>query len=248
MKKICFTLFLFLQLTVALSAQFVSENDRQYIQERWDKADALEKSGKLAEAEKELKDLASRYPDNAGIWTFLGEILKKRLKTDEAIAACKRALSINPNWLQANRVLGLTYLQQTKDFESAVLFLKKEYELHIADFKRRNLPVGNDFYTSNLAEALFGAKKFEEAGVEFEKFVILAPDKDFYKMRLAVCYLELKRLPDAENIIKPLVDSFPDSYRVWKIYADVLKAQNRTPEADDAYQKYRSLCPKCAVE
>lgn len=248
MKKICFVLFLCLQITFVLTAQpiSVSENDNQDIKETWNKVVLLQKNGKFPEAEKVLRELASRHPNHAGVWSGLGYNLFRQKKTDEAILAFKRSLNINPNWLSSNRYLGLVYLHQKQDYDSAILYLKKAYELQFQDFKKRNIPLEKlGFFNTDLAEALFGAKRFEEASIEYEKFVALAPDKDYYKTQLAVCYLELKRLSEAENIIKPMIDSNTENYRVWKIYADILTGQNKPSEADEAYQKYRNLCPKC---
>lgn len=245
MKKFCFVLFLSLLLTIISNGQNIqmSESEIQYMKETWDKVSLLEKTGKFLEAEKEIRRLANKYPEQDRVWLLLGMNLWKQKKTEEAIYAFKRSLSINPEKNASHLYLGFTLMHQKKDFEAAIPHLKKANELHIEDFKRRNLPLGA--FNQHLAEALFGAKRFEEASIEYEQLVILKPEYLPYFARLILCFIELNRLPEAEKLLKQKIDDGNENYIVWRLYADTLAKQNKITESEEAYAKAKIICASC---
>lgn len=245
MKKFCFVLFLSLALNLASNGQNIqmSENDIQDMKQTWNKVSLLEKTGKFLEAEKELKQLANKYPEQDSVWLALGISLWKQKKTGEAIAAFRKSLSINPEKNASHLYLGFTLMHQKKDFEAAIPHLKKANELHVEDFKRRNLPL--DAFNQHLAEALFGAKRFDEASIEYEKLVILKPEYIPYLTQLALCYIESNRLSESEKLLKQKIDIGNENYFVWRLYGDALSKQNKISESEAAYAKAKILCASC---
>lgn len=221
----------------------MSESAIQDMKETWSKVGLLEKTGKFLEAEKELRELANKYPEQDIVWLALGMNLWKQKKTEEAISAFKKSLSINPEKNASHLYLGFTLMHQKKDFEAAIPHLKKANKFHIEDFKRRNLPL--DAFNQHLAEALFGAKRFDEASIEYEKLVILKPEYLPYLAHLTLCYIELNRLPEAEKLLKQKIDDGNENYIVWRLYGDTLAKQNKITESEEAYAKAKIICVSC---
>ncbi len=215
----------------------------QEIKIDWNKAALLEKDGKLFEAEKVLKQLTVEYPEHAGVWYVLGLNLWKQKKSDEAIAAFKHSLSIESEKNGSNLYLGFTLMHQKKDYEAAIPYLKKASEFHIKDFKSRNLPL--DAFNQHLAEAFFGAKRFDEARIEYEKLVNLLPNNIFFITRLALCFIETNRLSETEELLKQKIDNGIENYSVWKLYGDVLVKQGKIKESEEVYAKAKVLCANC---
>src|SRR5262249_8921454 len=57
---------------------------------------SLRQPSDLAEWEKRLAAAAEHYPDDAEIWIYLCDARSRRLGFDDAIAACDKALALEP--------------------------------------------------------------------------------------------------------------------------------------------------------
>jgi predicted Zn-dependent protease len=245
MKKFCIIFYVCFLFVLASNGQ-TSQLTKSKIQEikiDWDKAVLLEKDGKLFEAEKVLKQLTVEHSEHAGVWYVLGLNLWKQKKSDEAIAAFKYSLSMESEKNGSNLYLGFTLMHQKKDYEAAIPYLKKASEFHIKDFKSRNLPL--DAFNQHLAEALFGAKRFDEARIEYEKLVNLLPNNVFFITRLALCLNETNHLSESEELLKQKVENGIENYSIWKLYGDVLVKQGKTTESKEAYAKAKTFCSNC---
>jgi tetratricopeptide (TPR) repeat protein len=135
----------------------LTEKERQDVFSVFGKAESLEKAGKISESENELRHLADKYPAQSGVWYVFGLNLFRQKKSDEAISAFKKSLSIESEKNSSNLYLGFTLMNQKNDFEAAIPYLKKATESHLQDFRKRNLPL--DAFNQHLAEALYLATK-----------------------------------------------------------------------------------------
>jgi tetratricopeptide (TPR) repeat protein len=241
MKNLCFVLILFSLLPLIADAQTASiyENSNQDIQETWNKVEQLEKENNLIEGEKELRRLTESYPTHAGVWYVFGLNLIKQKKADEAITAFKNSLNIAPEAIGPLFYLGITLSNQKQDYKAAIPYLKKHLELQTQDFQRRNILGKIGSLNQHLAQALYGAKRFEEALVEYRQLVSRVPDNLPYLFQLTRCYLELQRFSEAEEILSRSVEFGKNSHVFWKLYGDVLSKQGKFAEAEQAYKKLR---------
>ena len=241
MKNLFFVLILFLSLNLIINAQTASiyENSNRDMQETWNKVEQLEKENNLVEGEKELRRLSESYPQHAGVWYIFGLNLMKQKKADEAVTAFKNSLSIAPEAIGPLFYLGITLSNQKLDYEAAIPYLKKHLELQTQDFQRRNISEKIGALNQHLAQALYGAKRFEEASVEYRQLVSLVPDNLPYLFQLTRCYLELQRFPEAEEILSQSVEVGKNSHVFWKLYGDVLSKQGKFAEAEQAYKKLK---------
>lgn len=241
MKNFCFVLIFFASLHLIAQAQTASifENSNRDIQQTLSKVEQLEKENKFLEGEKELRRLTESYPEHAGVWYVFGLNLMKQKKTDEAITAFKNSLNIAPEAIGPLFYLGITLMNEKQDYEAAIPYLKKQLELQTQDFERRNIPEKIESLNQHLAQALYGAKRFEEASVEYRKLVSRVPDNLPYLFQLTRCYIELQRFPEAEEILSRSIEYGKNSHLFWKLYGDVLSKQGKFAEAEQAYKKSR---------
>ena len=79
-----------------------------------DHAIALEKQGKLPEAEQEWHHWLAANPKDAGAYASLGVVLSKETKYAEAAKAYRRALALNHNLPGIQLNLGLAEFKQNK--------------------------------------------------------------------------------------------------------------------------------------
>jgi len=93
-------------------------NDKRWEQARKDLA-----QGKAGEAKAEFEQLIKQYPNEADLYLFLGMSLLRLRDPPAAVLAIKRALSINPNHIEARTLLGYVELEIRGDVDAAI----KEY-------------------------------------------------------------------------------------------------------------------------
>lgn len=129
------------------------------------------KSGQRGVALQLFQHMAARYPQLAGIQVNIGIIHLQDGKTEEAIAALKRALQINPANAVAQHHLGIAYRQAgkfsaAKDAYLQALKLKPDYaNAHL------NLGILYDLYLQQLPQALEHYKHYQRLAATEDKQV-----------------------------------------------------------------------------
>ena len=142
------------------------------------------KSGRIAEAEPLLRQLATERPDDAGLHLQLGRVLAAQGKKDEAITEIQSALKISPNDSEAQRDLAD--------------LLKESGKLPDAEKTYRDLvkssPNDAELHHS-LGEILLKQRNFPEAEQEFQAAIRLKPDFGAAYGSLAIAANENKNYP-----------------------------------------------------
>jgi tetratricopeptide (TPR) repeat protein len=129
-------------------------NDKRWEQARKDLA-----QGKAGEAKAEFEQLIKQYPNEADLYLFLGMSLLRLRDPPAAVLAIKRALSINPNHIEARTLLGYVELEIRGDVDAAIKEYARVVEL------RPDLP---EAYT-NLAVAQKKKGDLDQAIVSLNK-------------------------------------------------------------------------------
>src|SRR6266850_2626918 len=142
------------------------------------------KSGRVAEAEPLLRQLATERPDDAGLHLQLGRVLAAQGKKDEAITEIQIALKYSPNDSEAQRDLAD--------------LLKESGKLPDAEKTYRDLvkssPNDAELHHS-LGEILLKQRNFPEAEQEFQAAIRLKPDFGAAYGSLAIAANENKNYP-----------------------------------------------------
>jgi len=87
-----------------------------------------------------------------------------------------------------------------------------------------------------MAQVYIEQKRYTEALEKLDRAIALEKDNIWYLERLAFVQTELRRIQDAANTYKRLIDLNPKSSRYYDITADLLLTANRHPEAMNILQ------------
>ena len=142
------------------------------------------KSGRIAEAEPLLRQLATDRPDDAGLHLQLGRALAAQGKKDEAIPEIQTALKLSPNDTEAQRDLADLQTQSGSLTEA-----EKTYRDLV-----KSRPDDPEVHHS-LGEILLKQRNFPEAEQEFQAAIKLKPDFGAAYGSLAIAADENKNYP-----------------------------------------------------
>jgi len=195
---------------------------------------ALQREGKLDQAEGIYKEIISVNPHHPDALHFLGVLHFQRGATEAAIEAISKAIEAAPDYLDAHNNLGNIYME-TRRFDEAEAEYRRAVELAPDHIGARNnlgtvlralkrfdeaetifrdaLDDRPDFYPLhyNLGYLLH-QKGEEEAAVDhFFKAVVLDPDQARSKVRLGLALISLGRREEAEALYREWVEKEPDN-------------------------------------
>jgi len=147
---------------------------------------ALEQTGRVAEAIKEYQQTLLLKPDYAVAYYNLGNTLLQIGRTAEAVEQYTQALQINPDYTEAHNNLGFA-LQQTGHLSEAI----KHYEQSL------QLNPDNAAAHNNLGLALLQTKPPSEAIEQFEQALQINPDYAEAHNNLGIALRKIGRIEDA---------------------------------------------------
>lgn len=98
----------------------IKDKDDVYFQ--FIRADVLAMSGETRKSTAELLKLVEHYPNMAFFYLLIAENYGKEKRFGEALAACEKALEINPDFADARAYLGRLYATEGKHAEAARAF------------------------------------------------------------------------------------------------------------------------------
>ncbi len=142
------------------------------------------KSGRVAQAEPLLRQLAAERPDDAGLHLQLGRVLAAQGKKDEAIPEIQTALKLSPGDSEAQRDLADLFAESgnladaEKTYRDLLTSRPNDAELH-----------------QLLGEILLKQRHFPEAEQEFQAAIKLKPGLGAAYGSLAVAAAENKNYP-----------------------------------------------------
>jgi tetratricopeptide (TPR) repeat protein len=157
------------------------------------------KSGRVAEAEPLLHQLAAQHPDDASLHLQLGRVLAAQGKKDDAITELQSALKLTPGDSDAQRDLA-DLLFQTGKLPDAEKVYRDLLVSHANDAELHQ----------SLGEALLKQKKFPEAQEEFLTTIKLKPNLGAAYGSLAVAADENKNYPLAIKALDERAKYLPE--------------------------------------
>jgi tetratricopeptide (TPR) repeat protein len=137
-------------------------------QRAFDAAKAHLKAGRMADAERGFRDVATRWPELGGAHANLGLMLRNAGKHDESIAALEQAVKVSPKQPAFHNQLGISYrhkgqFQKARNaYEQALALDDNHADAHL------NLGVLLDLYLADASLAL----------VHYERYLALSPSGD----------------------------------------------------------------------
>ncbi len=154
-------------LLFALSSSSAAETNSSLSSDtRWEQARKDLSQGKASEAKAAFDELLKQYPNDADLELFLGMSLLRLRDPQAAVLAIKKAISIDPNHVEARTLLGYVELEVRGDVDAAIREYTKVIELK---------PDSAVAY-ANLAVAQKKKGKLDGAIASLNKALALKPD------------------------------------------------------------------------
>lgn len=200
------------------AAAHVGPPSRETVPFHNNRANALRRAGRLAEAEHLLREVVAIAPDEWQPWHNLGQVLRDQGRHDEALAALRRATGLEPGY-GANHAMVGELLHKLGRFNSARAALRRGIELGcggdpnvwslLANAHRHlgllddaiehfrhvvSLSGGAAYARSNLGVALTLAGHLDEALREFDLALAQDPGDDTVCANAAYAHLTAGRL------------------------------------------------------
>ncbi len=193
-------------------------------------------TGRVEQAEDQVRQVIEGYPSNSDAHRVLGQILDSQRRTDEAVAEYGQAIALRPSYWRNYFELGLTYYQANRRPLAAAQFRRVtelmpesargfqvlgsmyqtmgELELARENYERSlefgALPAAH----SNIGLLEWAAGNYEAAAEAFAAAVALAPDDFRYRRNLGDAYRVLGREEEALAEYRRAVEKAADVVRV----------------------------------
>jgi tetratricopeptide (TPR) repeat protein len=201
---------------------------------RWQEARKSLADGKAAEAKATFEELLEQYPQDADIHLFLGISLLRLREPQAAEAAVAKALSINPNHVEARTLLGWIDSEIRGDFEAAIKEYSKVVELRpdlpeaynnlgvaqkrkgdlakAADSFNKALKLNPDYSAaiSNRGWVLAEQNQWIDARREFERALTINPGDDGALYGLSQALREARDYAGAQKVLSQLIARSPN--------------------------------------
>jgi tetratricopeptide (TPR) repeat protein len=189
-------------------------------------------AGDLARAEQLYLQTLEADAQHVDAWHLLGAAYLMQGRTNEAVAALRRALTLNANHGPAHDNLGIALVRQGKVTEAIAQFqqavrLKPDYaETHL-----------------NLAAALVQERRFEEAVTSYREALRLQPYHAEAHHRLARVLTHLGRRAEAVAAWQTTTTLDPRHFQAFSALGEALALLGQPQEAIASYRRAIELKP-----
>ncbi len=200
------------------------------------RASAFADIGALEDASKELSDLRSMQPKNAGIWVETGEVYQQMSEHDAAKGCYKTAIAIDEKFVRAYDLLGVILLKEGKTDEA----------LEAIRFATRISPRNRDRHQL-MGKILLARGDTEGARNAFHLSVARSPSKGSQSAAVAELFFISGRADLAEEEYNAAIEAEPDNMRFYNRRGIVLRRQRKHKEAIDNYRLAQKLSPRDSV-
>lgn len=224
-----------LAVLASIGVSFAADSSSPLVGEkRWQEARKSLAEGKAAEAKATFEELIKEYPQEADLHLFLGISLLRLREPQAAQAAVKKALSINPNHVEARTLLGWIDSEVRGDFEAAIKEYTRVVELRpdspeaynnlgVAQKRKGDLTSAADSFSnalklkpdysaaiSNRGWVLAEQNRWSDARREFERALAINPGEDGALYGLSQALREARDYAGAQKALGQLIARSPN--------------------------------------
>ena len=203
-------------------------------EERWELGKKYLAAGKAKEAKEVLAELSKSYPEEADIYLFLAIASLRLRDVPGAEIAIRRALSLNPDHVEARTLVGWIDLEVRRDYAGAVGEYSRVVELRpdwpeahnnlgvarkkrgdleqaVASFNRA-LELRGDYSEawSNRGWVHAEQKKWREAQADFEQALRFNPNDEGALYGLSQALREVRDYAGAQKALSALIARSPN--------------------------------------
>jgi tetratricopeptide (TPR) repeat protein len=187
------------------------------------------------EALNDIKILIKDYPNDSLLFNICGVFYKEIGQLDEAVKRFKKALSINPEYVEAHNNLGVTLQnlglmdEAVKSYEKAIAFKPDYTEAH-----------------HNLGVTLQNLGLMDEAVKSYEKAIAFKPDYIGAHNKLGNIFKELRQLDEAVKSYEKVIAINPDYAEAHYNLGNTLRELGQLETAIKSYEKVIAIKPDYA--
>jgi tetratricopeptide (TPR) repeat protein len=184
------------------------------------------RAGRLAESAELFGQAARDDAKGAEDYCNRGMILTRLGKTDEAIAALKKALAIRPEFFEAFYNLGIAYREQDRPADAI-------------DVYRRALALqpGNDIIRNNLGNALCVVGRYEESIEQLRAAIATRPDNADYHYNLGIALQLAGKEDDARDSFGRAIELNPGLIEGYTNLGSLLLSQGKLDESAEVFRR-----------
>jgi tetratricopeptide (TPR) repeat protein len=195
----------------------------------------LYSSGKVNDALKRVESLIEQYPDDALLHNVSGACYASLDEIDKAISSYNIALTINPNYAEAQNNLGIT-LHKKGDIDEAVIIYKNALLVKPNYAEAQN----------NLGNAFKDLGKLDLAIELYVKAIVIKPDFPEAFDNLVFVLKEFDQLEVAIKSYHNVITANPKLSEAHYNLGLVLQMSNEHEEAIKCYEKAIAIKPNYA--
>ena len=191
--------------------------------------------GKFSSTFKKANSLSIQFPDTLMVWNMLGASALQIGMLDNAVAAFKKVISINPDYVDAYNNMGVALKNQGK-FDEAIVSYKQVLKIK---------PDYVDAYY-NLANIFKDQGKFHDAIEAYKNTISLKPDYAEAFCNMGVALKDQGNYDEAIVAYKKSIFLKPNNPLSYSNIGSVLQNQGKYSEALEAYKQSILLDPNYA--
>src|SRR5262249_45404341 len=155
----------------------------------------------------------------------LGIVYNREGKSEEAIAAFKKAIEADPKLFGASLNLGITYFRLHR-FDDAEAPLRRATQID----------PGNDQAARLLFMTLFARQKFDEVAAMAVKLLAASPEDPAVLEIAGRAYLNQRKYPDAVKVLEGRARLQPESVEIYQLLG---QARDNVNDSEGALQEFR---------
>ena len=188
--------------------------------------------GQHQQALNHASQLQQQFPYSINLYNITGAINKQLGKLDEAIAAYTKALSINPNYVEAYYNMGVTLRQQGKLDEAIEAYAKA-------------LSINPNYAGAcyNMGNALKDQGRLDGAIEAYAKVLAIKPDYADAYNNMGNALRDQGKLEKALDAYNKALSIKPNYAEAYNNMGNARKDQGKLDEAVDAYTKALAIKP-----
>lgn len=204
-----------------------------FVQARFNLANALKEQGRLADAEIEYRVVTTLAPQNAMAWCALGYVFAKQDRLAEAEQAARRAMELAPNTAEPYATLGSVHLAK-KELTEAIKQCSKAIEHDPNSISA----------LVNLGLAYKTAGRFPEAKNVFRRVIAIQPRLTEAHYTLGVIFLHEANMDEAESAFFRALEHDPRNVHAFEQLGALLRHRDKRESALELYRRFAREFPQ----
>ncbi len=188
-------------------------------------------TGDSSGAEMVLGEGLKQYPDDENLLLAAGDIYLRSGKMDEATAAYKKAIELNPGNAAVYQQLGQMEAGN-QNWESAQSYFAKAIELD----------PDNPDLSYNIGVTYYNQQQYVKAIPFFKKNMEINGDDINTAKIMAVCYVQTEDLhSEGITYLESVVETYPDDATLWEYLALLYGKSEMADKAEAAFKRSQEL-------